>query len=964
MTCLHRIFLSLFLTFLGAAIAKAQSFVVTPNDVAITATPGVNHLPIQLAVAYTPQNYDWSKITVTTDSSWVSGSIESTTGQLTLRFASADLVKRTYTATLTLVDGPRSAQVFVQATVSMLQVNRIVADHTRNRVYAIQQDGLNQGAVLVYDPIKAAFVGQVSVGKKPCDLAVSRDGNEMLVICSASKTVSVIDLANLNVRETIPLSPYGEWGVSDTSAHIAYGSGNVFYYSDGAWAPVLHVFDRTARKSIQDIVLDTSSGHGWGGIAVSTDFKSVYGWAQYGWSAGMVNSFLARYSVGADRTLTLHSKTSSTVPTTLSRDPLNTPAMMSADGKTLVIKQLAVDPLSISTVLGSTPSPIYSISPNAELLSTSTAVYNLANGNKVLDLPMASTVQAISVDYSRLVYFDDKLKALATVDLTKSLSLATIGLGRVPADQSIVLPPSQLQWSPVLGVSKYQVYLGTSAELVSKASPSSAEYLGETNTTSFSLPTTLVPGQTYYWRIDVVTANATIAGPPVRFTVSSIASDTSSVNASTVSVHNAYPVSIGLSSSTPGKPWSASADAAWISFKEASGTTPVSLQVFLDATKAPSGTSQGTIQIKGDDGSFSIPVSLTIDPLALTVAKSDAQGTKVYAISESKVTGGTARAYLLEIDMLQQKVSRVVRVGSSATDLAIHRPDNRVYVPNWNPGGLLAVNLTTFAVERTFATAPFGGVGSGEGDVYRISPGVAGRLVCEEMDQWINISLLDTTTGKVITKIGGKYQGNGQSDPSGRYYYHGEFGISSPTITKYSLIGDKLTSMGSLPASDGMYTAVQKVLVSEDGKRVFWRGTVLDADLKVLTKFDEEIHAISGDGKYAFSQKKVYEVDRLNIVASMPASIGTVLAYNSATRRIVGQKDKDAALTFMSPFGVSVLGAEMAPADGAVLSGVSQLRWTALPDVESYRVYFGTDKTPSSRPRQRQRNISEKRRQV
>ena len=919
----------------------AQTFTVSPNTIPIVIAAGVNHLPLQVPVTYSPANQDWTKVTVSSDAAWATGRIDVATGNLEVTFAAGDLIKRSYTATLSLSNGTHTTQVFVQATVSAQSIVRVITDPMRPRAYAAQQDGVNQGAVLVYDTMSSTYLGSISVGNRPCDLAISRDGTELLAICNASKSISVVDLNTLAVKETIPLAVFNDWGVSETSAHVAFGPGNILYYSDGEWAPRINVFDRATRTTLQTLRLSTSNDYGWGGFALSPDQKNLYGWAQYGWSAGIMNSFATRHSIVADGKLTLV-ETAFQGDSKLSRDPLNVPVLVSADGKTVVIKQLALHPTVLSTLLQSTPTAVYAISPNAEILSTATAIYSLSTGNKLYDLPVSSTAQAISSDYGRLVYFDNKAGTLKSIDLTKVITLSDLGLRQTPSDKAIVQAPTELQWSPVFGVQKYRVYLGSTLESVTQATPSSAEYLGEVNLTSLTLPGSLTSGNTYYWRVDAVSSYGVTAGTVTQFTVSSISSDTSSITTSTVQVHRDHTVPITLSSTPAGMAWTASSDVPWISFAQNTGVTPATLQVKLNASLLTPGISQGKVSISTPEGSFTIPVKLQVDALALTLIRSDPRSTKLYAISESDPNSGTSRAYLLEIDALRQKVTRVVRVGSSATDLALHPGDNRVYVPNWKPGGLLAVSLATFQVERTYATKPFGGVGYGTGDVYRVSAGVEGRLVLEEQDQWIDISIMDTSTGTILSSVSER-EGGGQCSPSGRYYYHGDNNISSASIHKYDMLGDKIAQVTETESVSLSYYGSRLVVMSEDGSRVFWNGVALDSNLKVLSKFDENIQAVSYDGKYAFSFTKVYDVDRREVVATLPQTLGSVLAYNTATGRLVGQSGGD--LVFHSPFGTGVLGAGLSPKAGSVISSLTQLTWTTLPGVDAYRVYLGNSET-------------------
>src|SRR4051812_15078418 len=54
---LHRIISLLFGLFVCAASLQGQSFSVTPNTVAITALPGMNHVPLQVPITSSPANY-------------------------------------------------------------------------------------------------------------------------------------------------------------------------------------------------------------------------------------------------------------------------------------------------------------------------------------------------------------------------------------------------------------------------------------------------------------------------------------------------------------------------------------------------------------------------------------------------------------------------------------------------------------------------------------------------------------------------------------------------------------------------------------------------------------------------------------------------------------------------------------------------------------------------------------------
>lgn len=77
-------------------------------------------------------------------------------------------------------------------------------------------------------------------------------------------------------------------------------------------------------------------------------------------------------------------------------------------------------------------------------------------------------------------------------------------------------PAGLLGWWPGLGATTHDVYLGTSYAAVRAANPSSPEFQGTFASASFS-PGTLVPGTTYYWRVDEHTPSTLEAGHVWQF---------------------------------------------------------------------------------------------------------------------------------------------------------------------------------------------------------------------------------------------------------------------------------------------------------------------------------------------------------------------------------------------------------------------------------------------------------------
>jgi hypothetical protein len=902
-----------------AGNALAQPFTLGSSQVQIVATPSVNHAPLGVPVT-APQGFDFGSLQVQSDSSWVKPTVNSTGSEIVLTFQTNSLVSQSYTATITASNGPDTVTFFVKATVSLLNVTKLVADPSRSRVYGVHQNGTAAGAVVIYDPLQETLVGSITVGRKPTDLAVSNDGTELFVINSVDRAITVVDLTTLRVKETIALSAFDNWGDADTSANIKVGAGNIIYYSDAAWAPALRVFDRSTRQVLQTMLIGSN---GFGDFALSPDGKTLIGWAQYGWTAGWAGSYLARFSVSSTGSLTSIETTDQNYPTVLSRDPLDTPLFITNDNQLAFAKQLAVKAGSIKVTQQAFPTPIYSITPGGEVGITKTSVYETATGNKLVDLPVATAVQVVTPDYSRLAYFNPSQRAFGSFKLLEAIGDKILNQTLSPANGAIVLSPSSLRWQSVPGAQKYQVYLGTSQQDVSAATPTSPLLLGETTASFFPLNNKLTPGVTYFWRIDTVTSSGVTKGEVHNFTVSQISASLSQIDTATVQGHAHHTISIDLASDSSSLTWQASADVPWISFQPASGTTPSALQVVIDASHLVPGSYGGSVTITGSAGGpFVIPVRLRVDALHLTILKSNRASSIVYAISEDPAVpvGG---AYLLEIDSATESILRVIRVGSSVTDLAVHLGDHKLYVPNWKGGSLLAIDQTTFDQMRTYNFSPFGGVGYSNNDVYRVTPGAAGRLIVEEEDQWIDVSLFDTQAGTASVKSFQR-QGGGASDSTGRYYYHGDDNISDAKIHRFDLTGDKFTELVAARLNPLGYYGSRVVVVSENDSRIFWNGMVFDQALAPVQNLADLVYSTTTDGRYAFAEKLIYDTQTGQVVLGMPADT-MVSAFNSSTGKLVVQVGSSVRFfPVRAPFTLATPALTvLANTDGSVL-----LTWT------------------------------------
>ena len=863
----------------------AQPFQLQQTQLNLVVVTGINHLPQRVHLTPSGTGFSYASMTAASDAAWAVPSIDAAGGDLVLSFSTASLAAASSTATITVHNGADVRTMTVTATTSALNLYKLVDDPFRSRVYGTHQNGVDNGTVVVADPISGTSLGCLTVGKKPCGMAVSNDGTELFVINAADASISVINLSALAVTQTIVLPSYSNWGAADTTADIATGAGSILYYTDGSWAPALYVYDRSSAQVKQTVPGPGSNG--FGDIGLTSDKKLLFGWLQYGWSAGYAGSAIYKYSVATDGTLTFVQQSNDAYPTGLSRDPLNTPVLISSGNDKVFIKQHVVDPASVTSTLQVLPSEVYSISPGGEVAATAGSIYNMANGAKVYDLPVNAPVQAITSDYARLVYFDSSQHAIGTVDLFAAVGADVLGITLSPANGAIVQSPLALTWSPLAGFNAYQVYLSSSASAAASANTASSAYLGQSALPQFTLTSLLTPGTTYYWRVDSLGAAGSAKGDVHSFTVSLLSSTLSKIDTATVQGHATHRVQTGIGSVSPGVSWTASADQPWISFTSNTGSTPGTLEVVMNTTTLAAGIHTGMVTLSGSSGTFfTLPVRLKVEPLTITVLKSDKASNIVYGISEDAATPG-AVAYLLEMNSSTETISRVVPVGSSVTDLAVHNGDNRLYVPNWKTGSLLAINKATLLLDKSYAFTPFGGVGYSSNDVYRVSAGTAGRLVIENEDQWINIDIFNTVSGSTqATSF--QREGGGAFDPAGHYYYHGDDNISDAAIHKLDVTGDVFTEVKQMAPTNGSGYGSRVVTVSENGNGVFWSGTYYDAALNVQWVMGHEIYSTTADARYAAGDTSIYDTVNKTAVLGMPVTT-RVSSINSTTRKLVVQ---------------------------------------------------------------------------
>ncbi len=885
-----------FLTFFAMSAPALAGVTFDQNLADIALAPSCNHVPISIPYIPAGTPFDESVITVSSDSGWAIPSVNTALDRIEITFATEDLIA-SYTATISVDDGETVTELFIHANVRPLDIYRLLDDPLRSKTYGIQRDGIYNGSIIAFDPIQESLISCITVGESPTDFVINDDSTELLVINSVGKTIDIIDLETFSFKETINLPVYNAWGdADDTTANIDLGPDDTIYYTDGSWGPALHVLKRSTGEVLQSIVFNGSSptnDTGFMDFAITSDKTRMVAMPQYGWSAGSHSATIGQYTINGDGTVNFVKQTSLS---SFSREPFEAPVLMSDDDQFAIMKTISTDPSNTDNLDRTFPSAIWSMNPNGSVVATGDKLYEYDTGIELYTIPGGSIsgsgytyskAQAFTSDFTRFVYFNSSDRTLNVVNLIDEIGLELLGQLLSPIDGGVVNSPETLTWAPLTGVDQYDLYLGTDGASIASADIDSPFYLGRITGTSFTLLQTLTEGTNYFWRIDPVTLQGPETGSVYTFTVSDIALDVNEIDAQTVAGHSDYQVDIQLISQTPGISWTASAADTWVTLTENTGSTPSTLSVHLDSTMLSSGHHNSTIILSSGLGDLEIPVQLQVDPLNVTHIRSDRTSATTYAISED--TGSIiSQAYLLEIDSSAEKIQRVIPVGSSVTDFTIHYADNLIYVTNWKSGNLLAIDKSTLEHIKSIAFQPAGTTGSSTGDIYRVAAGASQRLVVEEEDQWIDISLFNSNTESNLDNASVR-EGGGAFGPAGRYYYHGENDSSGASIIKFDTSGDTFTQLaGVRPPEITSYYGSRTVVVSEDGSRIFWAGVALNQNLETEWGIGETVHSTSTDGRYAFSQTAIYDVNLRRQVLAMPTST-SVSGYNSTSEKLIAQ---------------------------------------------------------------------------
>jgi len=804
---------------------------------------------------------------------------------------------------------------------------KLLPDYARPLVYALNQaNGSVPGTLLALNSTNGAVISEISVNLNPTDMAMSPAGNAIYVINGGSRTISKVDLNTFSVTAEKAITTPNTYSLSNPLYLVAGQAGNI-YYTDGAWGPEIYLFDYNAGTNM--LVLDTGGNQssGAGGMVMNRGGNTIYIWQQYGWSAGYANSAIASLAVGTN------SLTTTATGPSQSRDPLNTPIFLDVAERWIFNKVQKVSATNVTILLTQFTDNIYAISLDGSLAFGPNEVFNAQTGILITNLPFSTTVQTLSGDQKKLFRYNSAITNLVIYDMASIASINGPAIVPIPADGSVVaLMPTNLVWSPSPTALAYDVYFGTNQSAVAAATVSSPLYLGRVSTPDIAPGQQLVPGNTYYWRLDTVGFNVTNTGPVWSFTISKIAITPAQISVGGIAGYSPANTSLSLASAVP-TAWSAAvAGGAWLTINPSNGTTPATITVAFNTAAFATGTYTNNIEFTVGAAKVEVPVTVTVAALNITKMTADLQRPYIYALQPPALSGQNGQ--LLFINTTTGNIDKTLPIGINPVDLTIHYGENRLYIASWTENATYVVDLAS----QTLLPPLHLGT-----DVYKINAGKPGQIITEGEDQWIYVNLISTADGTTIAN-GFFREGDGEFDPTGHFYYHGDNNISGAGITKYDMSANTFSSVAS--AGGHYYYGSRNVVMSADGTRIFWTGAAYDANLNDLGYLGEEIYATTAHGDLALGGQHVFNSRNGQTLYTWPFSSSVmavsgdqqkVFLYNSTSNQIV-------SIPMSSIASVPGPGLNPTPANGAVINPpLPQVSWTVSPFALSYQVYLGTN---------------------
>ena len=812
---------------------------------------------------------------------------------------------------------------------------KLLPDFARPLVYALNQaNGTGPGTVLALNATNGTVMNEIAVNLNPTDMTMSLAGDALYVINNGSRTISKIDLTSFTVVAEKAVTTPNTYNKTYI-LHLAAGRSNLVYFTDAAWAPSITIFDYANGTNVA--IYD--DGNGAGGLAVTPDGSVLYRCRQSGWYYGDWNSLLTRYDAFTNANLTPLEES----PPFGLGEPSNTQVFLDTGGRWVFSEHGMFDATNVAVQLNQFSDNICGISTDSRLAFGSAEIFNTQNAAPLTNLPFATTVLAVSGDQRKLFLYNQAATNLTVYDLAGIMALSGSDSVPTPANRSAIsLPLANLAWSASPVALSYDVYFGTNQAQVAGATPQSDQYQGRVLSSVWPFSGSLSPGTTYFWRVDQLGFAATNTGKVWTFTVSPVTVAPNSISCQAIAGCNPPATTLTLTS-TVTMTWSAVVTGSnWLTVSPGGGTSPGLATLSYNTAGLPAGYYSNNVEFTAGALKWELPVTLTIQPLKIVKMAADRQRPYIYAL-QAPVSAGQ-NGSLLFINTTNGQMEKAIPIGLNPTDLTISYGDGKLYCASESESATYVVDLNSQAL------LPPLNLGA---DVYEINAGQPNRLVTEGQSH--NVNLIDASTGLTITNAGVSV-GDGEFDPSGRYYYHVDNSWGA-NIDKFDLSGDFFAPLERVSQNNYWGWGSRNLIMALDGSRLFWTGDMYDANLDDLGSLGTEIYACSTNGAVAFGTSQAIDTATKNTLYNLPAASTVAVVdgqnlrywyFNSATTNLgsIPMTLIQAPVITQSPVAQTTLAVSNTFSLTVTATGLSPLsyQWTCagtnLPGATNYFLWF------------------------
>ena len=839
---------------------------VTPT--AITSTALIDGHADTSTLTLTARDGTSPAWTAVSSAPWITLSKASGNGSdtLTLTFDQT-LTSGAHNGAITVTFDGISVAVPVTVNARVATYRQLHTDYRRpDRLLGLINDGSSSPCLLV--SIDAATLAPQAILSLPTNLIdtdLSTDCRFLYALALNDRTFIEVDLDTFAITRTMPVPLSASLaGGSD----LRTGRANRLYYTDSSAA--LHVYDTDTEQDLSTFLLPGSIGIETFGV--TPDGNVIYARSRNVSAA----SYLARLNSTGDILTQTHTSAAVLSSTASGVNPVFISANRDAiSAGSRVFTALLESSLSLGS------DSIWAASAYGRAVLSFNRLKFSPSAFPAVTLPGTSsiTVGAFTAPQNTFVYYLPDTQRLVSVSLTGVMTLPPAAITPFVTDGAVLSgPPSALSWTGDPKAASYDVFLGTDPAAVSAATNSGGGiYRGNTTGVNFTLSSAnYLPGQTYYWRIDIRNFDGTtIPGPVWSFRLPSVNPAPTNITATgTAKEGSPIVMTLDLSAATPATEWTLSESASWLSLSATSGTGAQTITVTIDPTSLGNGTTGTSITLTAGPDTLQIPVSFrTHGILGISRMVADPTLPVVYALHKESTT---TEGWLLWIDPATARTLFAIAIDTDIIDFAVHAGDDRIYLLAGNGSRVVSIERQgNHRVTGTWNTASTAAA---------IHNGPVGRVVLRSTANVLQMHH-SSTGGAVGTSISLPANATTRTPGSGSFIAAAVQQSANVTgVARYNLSSSAITYF-TTHYWTGTYSPV--FTLSGDGTRAIYLGRVYDATtLASLYDLATPIHATSWRGHIGWTSTQGYSTANGATVGNLPLTT-TLMAATADDSRLV-----------------------------------------------------------------------------